>query len=116
MKFGVEIPGIVDEAFSLDEKNDNTLWQDYIKKEMNKSCLPFKPLERYGKPPVGYTEITCYLVFDLMPYMTRKYQYMEGGHLMDVTTHITYSSVMSRYNVCAGFHMDAMNGLEILAG
>ena len=56
---------------------------------MNNSRIAFKLLERHGKPPFGYTEIICHLVFDLELDMAIKYQYVTGCHLTDVPTHIT---------------------------
>ena len=79
IKFGIEIQGTVEEAVSLNKKNDNSLWQDYIEKDMNNSRITFKLMERHGEPHVGYTEIACHLVFDLNMYMTRKAQCMAGG-------------------------------------
>ena len=42
MKFGIEIPGTVKEAVSLDEANVTTLWQDSIKLEVKNKCVAFK--------------------------------------------------------------------------
>ena len=72
MKFRVEILGTVEEAVSLNEKNGNSLWKDTINKEIKNSWTAFKLLNRHGKPPVGYNNITCHLVFDLKLDMTRK--------------------------------------------
>ena len=65
---------------------------------------------------MGYTEITCHLVFDLKLDMTRKARYVAGGHLTDVPTYMTYSSVVSRDTVRIGFLVAALNNLDILAG
>ena len=40
---------------------------------------------------------------------------MAGGHLTDVPTYMTYSSVVSRDTVRIGFLMAALNNLDILA-
>ena len=72
MKIGFEIPGTVEQAVSLNKKNGNTILQYSINKDMNNSRIAFKLLERHGKPPVGYTEITCRLFFDLDLDKTRK--------------------------------------------
>ena len=116
MKFGIEVPGTVEEAIHLDKQNGNTLWQDAIRKEMVNSRIAFKLMERHTSPPVGFKEITCHLVFDIKLDMTRKARYVAGGHLTDVPTHMTYSSVVSRDTVRIGFLMAALNGLDILAG
>ena len=116
MKFGVQIPGTVEEAIALDIENGNTLWQDAIKLEMTNSRVAFKLREKGEKAPVGYTQITCHLIFDLKLNMTRKARYVAGGHLTDVPTYMTYSSVVSRDTVRIGFLMAALNDLSILAG
>ena len=77
-------------------------------------CL--KISERNGKAPVGYTKITCHLVFDLNLDMARKYWYVAGGHLIDIPTHMTYLIFMSHDTVRIRSLMDAMNRLNILAG
>ena len=46
MKFGIDIPGTVKEAVSLDEFGGNTLWQDAIKTEMKNSRVDFKLCEK----------------------------------------------------------------------
>ena len=96
MKFGVQIPGTVEEAIELDRANGNTLWQDAIKLEMKNSRVAFQLKERGEKAPAGHTQITCHLIFDLKLDMTRKARYVAGGHLTDVPTYMTYSSVVSR--------------------
>ena len=116
MKFGVEIPGTFEEAVSIDEKNGNSLWQNSIKKEMtNNSRINFKLLEKHGKPPVGYTEITCHLLFEINLDMTRKAWYTEGVHIMDVTTHTTHPSFVSCDTVRIELIMNVLNRLDILA-
>ena len=116
MKFGIEIPGDAQQALALDKKNGNTFWTDAIKKEMKNSRVAFKLLERGEQPPVGYKEITCHLIFDIKLDMTRKARYVTGGHLTEVPTSMTYSSVVSRDTVRIGFLMAALNDLDILAG
>ena len=116
MKFGIDIPGTVEQAIKLDTANGNTLWQDAIKKEMINSRVAFKLLEKGERPPVGHTEITCHLIFDLKLDMTRKARYVAGGHLTDVPSSMTYSSIVSRDTVRIGFLIAALNDLDILAG
>ena len=116
MKFGIDIPGTVEQAIKLDEANGNTLWQDAIKLEMKGSRVAFELQEIGQKAPVGFTEITCHLIFDIKLDMTRKARYVAGGHLTDVPTYMTYSSVVSRDTVRIGFLMAALNNLDVLAG
>ena len=116
LKFGIQIPGTVEEALRLDNENGNTFWKDAIDKEMKNSKVPFDLLPCGDKAPVGYKEITCHLVFDLKMDMTRKARYVAGGHLTDVPTSQTYSSVVSRDSVRIGFLIAALNNLDLLAG
>ena len=116
MKFGIMVPGSVEEAIELDRINNNTFWQDAIKKEMKNSRCAFELQARGAPIPVGSTEITCHLVFDIKLDMTRKARYVAGGHLTDVPPSMTYSSVVSRDTVRIGFLMAALNDLDVLAG
>lgn len=116
MKFGIHIPGTVEEALALDQSNGNNLWASAIEKEMKDSRVAFQLLERGENPPPGHKEITCHLIFDLKLDMTRKARYVAGGHLTSVPTYMTYSSVVSRDTVRIGFLIAALNGLEVLAG
>lgn len=83
---------------------------------MKNARVAFQVLGRDDRPPPGFTEITCHLIFDLKLDMTRKARYVAGGHLTDVPPSMTYSSVVSRDTVRIGFLMAALNGLDILAG
>ena len=46
MEFGIDIPGTLKEAVSLDEANVNTLCQDAIKLEMKNSRVAFNLCEK----------------------------------------------------------------------
>jgi hypothetical protein len=41
-KFGIEVPKSWDAYVRLDKENDNTLWQDAVRKEMNNVLFAFK--------------------------------------------------------------------------
>ena len=83
---------------------------------MKNARVAFQLLSKDDKPPVGFKEITCHLVFDIKLDLTRKARYVAGGHLTEVPTYMTYSSVVSRDTVRIGFLIAALNGLDILAG
>ena len=83
---------------------------------MNNSCVNFKLCEKGEKAPIGHTKITCHLIFDLKIDIKRKAQYVAGGHLTDVPTYMTYSSVVSRDTVLIGFLVATLNNLDVLAG
>ncbi len=67
VKFGVQVPRNWKEAMELDAKNNSTLWQDAIKKEMDQIAAygTFCDLGRGATAPSGYKKITVRLVFDV---------------------------------------------------
>ena len=115
MKFGVEVPTKVPEAVALDKKNGNTLWQEAIKKEMKNSRMAFHLLGKDDKPPVGFKEITCHLVFDVKMDLMRKARYVAGGHLTDPPSSMTYASVVSRDSARIALLLAALSDLNVLA-
>ena len=117
MKFGVEVPNTYEEAVLLDRKNGNTLWQDAIKKEMDKVGVAFNILSPDERLPPGYSEITCHLIFTVKFDLTRKARYVAGGHLApELPKFNSYSSVVSRESVRIAFTIAALNDLEVFAG
>ena len=84
IKFGVEVPSTVEEALQLDLENSNKLWQETIAKEMTNNRVTFQIFETDEQPPVGYTEITCHLIFDVKMDLIRKARYVAGGHVSDL--------------------------------
>jgi hypothetical protein len=43
-KFGIEVPKRWDDCVRLDKENDNTIWQDVVRKEMKNFQIAFKTL------------------------------------------------------------------------
>ena len=115
-KFGIDIPRTVKEALELDRRNNNTLWQDAITKEMKNARCAFDLLSRDSRPHVGYKRITCHIIFDIKLDLTRKARYVAGGHLTDPPISMTYSSVVTRESVRIAFLVAALNNLSVLAG
>jgi hypothetical protein len=89
-KFGIQVPKTVEEALQIDESTGTTFWFDAIKKEMEKVkialefCEDWTPEQiRQGlvrKDFVGYQEINCHMVFDVKMDLTRRAQFVPGGH------------------------------------
>ena len=100
----------------FDAEIDNTLWQDAINKEMANCRIAFEVLEEGESAPVGYTQITCHLIFDVKLDLTRNARYVAGGHLTDPPTSMTYASVVGRETVRIAFLIASLNDLKILAG
>ena len=83
---------------------------------MGNSRIAFEVLEEGVRPPVGYTGITCHLVFDVKMDLTTKARYVAGGHLTDPPSSMTYASVVGRETVRIAFLLAALNDLKVLAG
>jgi hypothetical protein len=123
-KFGIRIPKTVAEALQLDAKNGNHLWEDAIKKEMNKAkvayvlidgCTPEQVRSNKVDKLRGHQEIKCHIIFDVKMDFTRKACFVAGGHMTETPNSLTYSSVVSRESVKIAFLIAALNGLDIMS-
>ena len=83
---------------------------------MANSRIVFEVLEEGESAPVGYTQITCHLIFDMKMDLTRKARYITGGHLIDPPSPMTYASVVGKETVRIAFLIVSLNDLKILAG
>jgi hypothetical protein len=61
-KFGIEVPKSWDDCVRLDKENDNTLWQDTVRKEMKNLRIAFKILNGDESSPPTYQEIRCHMI------------------------------------------------------
>ncbi len=113
-KFGIELPKTVDEALAIDAKTGTTLWYDAIQREMQNNAVAFEFLPEGNTIPIGYTKITLHMVFDIKIDFTRKARLVAGGHLTEVPSHLTYSSVVSRESIRIMFLIAALNDLQVL--
>ena len=73
----------------------------------------------YGKKSEitsNYTKINCHLIFDVKmgESFQEKARMVAGGHVTDVPSSITYSSVVSRDSVHIIFMVAALNNLKVL--
>ena len=53
-KFGIELPKIVEQALTLDAKNENTLWAGAISKVLENVRVAFEILPNGKKVPIGH--------------------------------------------------------------
>jgi hypothetical protein len=96
-KFGIKVPKSWYDYVKLDKENDNTLWQDAVRKEMKNFRIAFKILNGEELVPPTYQEIRCHMIFDVkMEYFRRKARFVAGGHTTDNPHAMTYASVVSR--------------------
>jgi hypothetical protein len=119
-KFGVRVPKKVDEAIEIDRIEGNTYWwYDSLSLEMNKIMVAFDIKDSITREMIlgdskllpGFQKINCHWVFDVKMDLTRKSQFVAGGHTT-TTPAQTYSSVVSRGSVRLAFLIAALNGLD----
>jgi hypothetical protein len=77
--------------------------------------VTFKFLEPSEKPAPGYKKIPLRMIFDIKMDFTRKARLVAGGHLTDLPSCLTYSSVVSRESVIIAFLIVAINGYDVIA-
>ena len=121
-KFGVELPHSVEEAYKLDEKNNNNYWRAAIEKEMSRVRVAFEKWtggntrEEAKRKLVGYQEVRCHMIFDVkMSGLVRKARLVAGGHTTDTPASVTYLSVVSRDSMRIAFLIAALNDLDIMS-
>jgi hypothetical protein len=79
----------------LDKENDDTLWKDAVKKEIENFRIAFKILNGEELIPPTYPEIRCHMIFDVkMEDFCRKARIVAGGHTTDTPHAMTYASGM----------------------
>jgi hypothetical protein len=62
MKFGIEVPTLVDHALKIDKCNGNILWRDAIAKEIKDVHIAFKCLNPGKRVPLDYKWINSLTV------------------------------------------------------
>ena len=80
-KFGVQVPRNTKEAYLLDRKNGDTLWQEAIAKELKQidDYETFQVLDDAVPDPVGYQQIPYHVIFDVKFDLRRKARLVAGG-------------------------------------
>ena len=94
-KFGAEVPTSAEEAYILDQKNNNNIWRDSIKKEMTNVAVIFHILDHGEEEPVGYEHINCHLIIDVKMDFCQKSQIVAGGRTTNPPVEPTYAGVVS---------------------
>jgi hypothetical protein len=92
---GIAIPRTVQEAISLDNKNQDSKWNDAMKKEIDgiQEHGTFEFLEPDSDVPEGYQLAPLSMIFDVKSDLCRKARLVIGGHKVDASGHTSYSSV-----------------------
>ena len=94
-KYGIEVPGMVEEGYLLDLKNGNTFWRDVIAKEMRNVRVAFEVLQEGSTPPATYKELHCYMVFDVKMDLTRKARFVANSSKIVEPNGRKYACVVS---------------------
>jgi hypothetical protein len=115
-KYGIRIPKNIKEAIEIDKDNDNNLWMDAIKLEMQNVRIAFEEFDGDPNSLVGFTQITGHLVFDvkLGENLRQKARYCADGHKTGAPASVTYSTVVSRDSVRILLTIAALNDLDVL--
>ena len=80
-KYGIEVPKDYADAVRIDGLNENTFWQDAIKKEMDTIRVTFSFMERGApKPEKPWMPSGGHVVFDVKMDFTPKAQWVKNGY------------------------------------
>jgi hypothetical protein len=113
-KFGVEVPKRWDDCVRLDKENENTLWQDAVRKEMKNVRTAFQILNDADVIPPTYQEIICHMIFDVkMEEFRCKACFATGGHTTDTPHAMMYTSVVSHESVRIALTLAALNDVNV---
>lgn len=99
----------------MDKLNGNDLWAQALKKEMKDVGMAFKILDHGEHVPVGYTEASGHLIWDVKMDFTRKARWVLDGHKTDAPNISTYTGVVSRESVRIALTYAALNGVDVCA-
>ncbi len=114
-KYRIRLPKSVEEAYEIDRENGTDHWHQAILKEMKNNSVAFHFLEDNENLLVGSQWIPFHMIFDIKCDFTHKARFVAGGHWTDVSSQLTYSSVVTRDSVRIAFLIAALNELYILA-
>ena len=113
-KFVIEVPKSVAQAYTLDKKNGNNLWENAIAKDMKDVRPTFKKLEDGEIVPIGYQRVNCHMIFDIktedLRWTTRL---VAGGHVTEPPSTITYEIIVSMDIVRIDLTLSALNYLPV---
>jgi hypothetical protein len=118
LKYGVEVPRNVADAYRLDSKNGNTFWYEAMKMEIDSlnSLECFEYHKKGYKPGNDYQWTTLTMIFDVKQDLRRKARLVAGGHLVDSLDNNVYSSTVKGISVRALHVIAHKRKLKLLCG
>ena len=117
-KFGVHVPRTYAEALQLDNENENTLWQDGIRRELDQltSYRTFKDLRIGVLPGPEFIKIKVRFMFDVKTDGKRKGQLVAWGDMTPEPEESVYSSVATLCSSRILIFLAKLNALELMRG
>ena len=95
-KYGIEVPVNIEKTQFLNLSNGNTLWMDVIQLEMTNVKVAFGEILDNDDPlPIGWTQSSGHLVFDVKMDFIHKAQWVKDGHKTREPENSTYAGVVS---------------------
>lgn len=120
LKYGVQVPRNVDEAYQLDKDNGDTLWADAIDKEMaalyELDCFEYREKGYRPQQEEGYQWTRVHMIFDVKTDLRRKARLVAGGHLLEIFDTEVYSSTVKGISVKLLHVIAHQNNLKALCG
>ena len=112
------MPHTVAEALEIDSANNNTFWQDAIKREiqalLDMNCFEF--LETGDMPGQDFQKPCLHMIFYVKNDLRRKARLVAGGHLVDLFDTEIYSSAVKGISVKILHVIGHGAGLKALCG
>ena len=117
-QFGVQVPRNSTEARLLDEKNNNTKWQDAEKAELDSlyGYNTFRDLGKGAKAPEGYQRINVHFIYAVKHDLRHKARLVAGGHMTEPPLDSVYSGVVSLRSLRLALLIGELNGLTPMVG
>ena len=120
-KFGIRIPRNVREALLFDKMNGDSKWAEAIKKEMDAlarlHCFKFMPPNHKLNKSDGWQFAPLHMIFEIKQQDLRhKARFVVGGHVVDASQYVTYSSTIQNISVRLLMLVAVQNGLDLMAG
>jgi hypothetical protein len=117
LKYEIRVPRNVKQAILVDQENGNTHWHDAIKKEMDallERGVFNKVLDKKAIVMSAYQFAPLRCIFDVKQELRIKARLVIGGHVVDASDHVSYSSNMKTISMRLLLLIGAMNSIKLL--
>ena len=120
-KFGIKLPRNTREALQLDIENGNKNWAEAITKEISAldrlHCFKYHSPGKTFSKQLGWQFAPVHMIYDIKQQDLRhKARLVVGGHVIDSTKHIVYSSNVHNISVRLLLLLAMKNNLNIMTG